>query len=130
MEQIKLEIEMDPYRLLRNTSHPLSLLNKRNNSGQTPLYIACKNGNLAVVVLLLAEGADYLLNSAVDGEEESNLEVAVRWGHKKVVVELLKLRWPKAMYLKAKALGRNTEIVALFKKYSKKRSSWCFCGKA
>ena len=128
--QIKIEIEMDPYKKLHNTSHPLSLLNKRNKSGQTPLYVACKNGNLAVIMLLLTEGADYLLESLVDGEEESNLEVAVRWRHKRVVIELLKLKWPKAVYLKAKTLGRNSEIEALFNKYSKKKWNWCCCSKA
>lgn len=78
LEQIKLEIDQDPYKLLRNSNHPLALINKRNRDGQTPLYIACKHGNIEVFNLLMRENADYLLLSLVDGEEESNLEVSIR----------------------------------------------------
>jgi hypothetical protein len=129
VEQIRIEIEQDPYKLLRNTSHPLALINKRNREGQTPLYIACKNGNLDVVNLLLEENADYLMGSIVDGEEESNLEVAVRWGHCKVVEALAKKRWPKGIMRKAIRTCHSLEMMGILKKEKGKKKTWfCFCG--
>ncbi|OMJ72448.1 hypothetical protein SteCoe_29102 [Stentor coeruleus] len=127
LDQIKLEIEQDPYKLLRNSTHPFSLINKRNREGQTPLYIACKNGNVEVVMLLLAEGADYLMTSIVDGEEETNLEVSVRWGHFKIVEELLKKKWSKNILEKAKKMCRSPEMIGLFKKGMTKKSKWFLC---
>lgn len=129
INQIKVEIDQDPYKLLRNSSHPLALINKRNSDGQTPLYIACKNGHLDVALLLLSENADYLMTSIIDNEEETNLEVAVRWGHTKIAQELLKLKWPKSVLIKAKALCRTSDMVALFKKQKKKNGCWCFSAK-
>ena len=125
LDTIKLEIEQDPYRLLRNSTHPLALINKRNAQGQTPMYIACKNGNLEVVILLLEENADYLLSSMVDSEEESNLEVAVRWGHHKVAQILLKKNWPKIILNKARKLFINPEMEELFRHITKKKKAFC-----
>ena len=128
LDMIKIEIEQDPYKLLRNTSHPLALINKRNNQGQTPMYIACKNGNLDVVLLLLSENVDYLLPSIIDNEEESNLEVAVRWRHRKVVEILLKKTWPKCILIKAKSLCMTPEFSDLFKNTTKKKKKkYCCC---
>ena len=129
LQAIKIEIAEDPYKLLRNTSHPLSLINKRNKDGQTSLYIACKHGNLEVVQLLLQENADYLLTSLIDNEEESNLEVAVRWGHKRIAQELLKRKWPNNILNKAKSLCRSSDLVELFSSISTKRKKFlcCFC---
>jgi ankyrin repeat protein len=126
LEQIKLEIDQDPYKKIRLTSHPLALINKRDTNGQTPLYIACKNGNLEVVMLLLKEKADYLLTSQVEDEQETNLEVAVRWGHKRIVQELLKLKWSKIDLAKAKHLCRADDMCKFFKKSSRKKSCFCF----
>ena len=130
LDMIKIEISEDPYKLLRNTSHPLSLINKRNKDGQTPLYIACKHGNLEVVQLLMEENADYLMTSLVDNEEESNLEVAVRWGHKRIALELLKKKWPKNIVSRAKSLCRSPDLLELFSNGSAKRKKFlcCFCG--
>lgn len=75
---IKEELANDPYRFLRLSNHPLSLVNKRNNSEQTPLYVACKNANYDVAKLLLDSGADHLIASKTNGEAESCLEVAAR----------------------------------------------------
>lgn len=126
LELIKIELNDDPYKLLRNASHPHALINKRNSNGQTPLYVACKNGNLEVVKLLLGENADYLLTSLVDSEEETNLEVAARWRHKKVIEELLKKKWPKKVLEKAKALCRAPDIIELFGNKTKAKKG-CFC---
>ena len=125
LKTIQLEIEQDPYRLLRDSSHPNALINKKNNEGQNPLYMACKHGNLEVVQLLLEQGADHLITSVIDGEEESCLEVAVRWAHYKIVEELLKKQWSKKSISKAKKLCRSQEMVQLFN--GKRKNGWFFC---
>ncbi len=44
---------------------PNHLLNRANNSGHRPLYIAAKHGNIEVVKLLLGHKANPLLTSKV-----------------------------------------------------------------
>ena len=127
LDQIKIELHDDPYRILRDSSHPLALINKRNQDGLTPLYIACRNGNYEVVKCLLDQNADFLINSSVEKETESNLEVAVRWGHLKIVSELLKHKWPKDVLSKARRLTKDSKILKLLKNPKKKQSFWCFC---
>lgn len=78
IEHIKEDILNDPYRYLRMSNHPLSLVNKRNRCGLTPLYVSSMNGNIGVVKLLLDCGADHLITSNVDCEEVSCIEVAAR----------------------------------------------------
>ena len=87
--------------------------------------MACKHGNLEVVQLLLEQGADHLITSVIDGEEESCLEVAVRWAHYKIVEELLKKQWSKKSISKAKKLCRSQEMVQLFN--GKRKNGWFFC---
>lgn len=129
LSQIKVELLNDPYKILRNSNHPFALINKRNKDGLTPLYIACRNGNYEVVKCLLDEEADYLITSQVGNEEESNLEVAVRWSHTKIVKELMSKKWPKSVIKKAKKICSNHEIRDLLY-LNKKRKKWfCFCGK-
>lgn len=50
--------EKDPNRFLRDKSDPESLANKKTVKGETPLYYACKNGNLDVLQLLLEQKAN------------------------------------------------------------------------
>jgi ankyrin repeat protein len=89
------------------------------------LYIACKHGNLEVVILLLSQNADHLLTSVVDGEEETCLEVAVRWAHFKIVEELLRKDWNKKTLNKAKKLCRTSEMNDLFSGKKKKGLFLC-----
>lgn len=46
-------------------SDPSHLLNHKNHFGQTPMYIAAKNGNLDVIKLLLSYKANYNIESDV-----------------------------------------------------------------
>lgn len=47
-EFIKEILQKDPRKNLRNAGDPDLIANRVNKSGQTPLYIACQNGNLDV----------------------------------------------------------------------------------
>lgn len=126
IQQILIEIENDPYRLLRNPNHPYALINKRNGKGQTPLYIACKNGNVELVRLLVRLGADYTMTSTVDGEEETCLEVAIRWRHIEVVKILMSKDWDCRVMKKAKRICRSEVILKLLGN-DKKKNKYLFC---
>ena len=57
-----------------NKESPKFILNTKNFFGQTPLYVAAKNGNLNIVKLLIEEGCNPFIKSATDlNSEESNL---------------------------------------------------------
>jgi hypothetical protein len=126
IQQILIEIENDPYKLLRNPGHPFALINKRNSKGQTPLYIACKNGNFQLVELFLKLEADHVLTSTVDGEEETCLEVAIRWRHIEIVKLLLTKSWTEKVIKKAERISRLPQIKALFRPF-KSKNKLIFC---
>ncbi len=128
LDQIKIELVNDPYQLILTSSHPLALINKRNKDGLTPLYGACRNGNYEVVKCLLEASADFLIDSLVENETESNLEVAVRWGHTNIVLELAKYKWPKKTLKRARELTKDPQIHSILKDPKKKKASfWCLC---
>jgi hypothetical protein len=121
-------LEKDPKRHFYDRSNPAHLINKPNRMNQTPLYVACRNGNLAVVTFLVREGADPHIMSSIDNdEEETPLEVSARWNHKVIVQFLLeKVSWTEAEVKKAiKIEDINLEILAMLKRYSQKRFN-CF----
>jgi hypothetical protein len=69
-----------------------SIVNCKNIAGHTLLHEAALNGHLGVVQLLLENSADlHLASSVSDTEEETPLEVAVRWNHLRVVDFLLQV---------------------------------------
>ncbi|OMJ82127.1 hypothetical protein SteCoe_17245 [Stentor coeruleus] len=125
LKVMKAIMNEDPYKILRDSTHPLALINKRNQNGQTPLYVACKNGNFEAVKLILSCNPDHRLTSLVDGEEESSLEVAVRWRHINIVNELLKLEWPKKALHKARKIASTAEMQKLLKKKNNKIGCRC-----
>lgn len=92
------EIKNDVKKHMWNKTDPHHLLNSKNVYGQTPLYVACKYGNLNIVKLLLEKGASPDIKSLVDEyNEESNLQVAARWKHFEVSKHLLEnCHWGKA----------------------------------
>jgi ankyrin repeat protein len=67
----------------------MSMVNKRNSHGQTPLYVCCKNGNFDMLRFLIDNKADVYIKSIVGAEEETILAVASRWSHLKIVRFLL-----------------------------------------
>lgn len=58
----------------------MHIINKPLWNKQTPLYVACKNGNIEGAWLLLDMGADpYIKCKVSETEEDSVLAVCVRW---------------------------------------------------
>lgn len=91
LKKIEEIIENDPRIFIRSEVDNEFLVNKCNILGHTPMYESIMHGNLEAVQLLLKHGANPHIKSKVDLEEfESNLEVACRWNHTKIVEFLLK----------------------------------------
>ena len=59
---------------------------KKNNAGQTPLHIACNNGQVSIVSYLLSKEAD---PNEVDKGGNTSLHIAAKVGFKTVVQALL-----------------------------------------
>jgi len=86
-------IKNDPRKFVFDHEDPYHLLNRINDSGHRPLYIAAKHGNLEVVKLLVENKVNCALTSRLSDSakiEETAVEAAVRWGHIQVVEYLLK----------------------------------------
>ncbi|CDW87167.1 calmodulin [Stylonychia lemnae] len=97
LKKIQQEIDEDPKRYIYDVKDPCHLINKHNRMYQTPLYVACRNGNLGVVQLLINQQADPHLKSQIDKREwESILQVTARWNHYKLYEYLLSnIKWTK-----------------------------------
>jgi ankyrin repeat protein len=112
----------------------MHLVNKPNRMNQTPLYLACRNGNLSVVKFLIEQQADPHILSNVDEEEkESTLQVAVRWNHRHLVVYLLgNFSWSEREIRDAiRVSDMQPEILLILKLYAKQHFSclfnFCLC---
>mmetsp|Transcript_1256 Transcript_1256/g.1291 ORF Transcript_1256/g.1291 Transcript_1256/m.1291 type:complete len:176 (-) Transcript_1256:7-534(-) len=136
IKQLQIMIEHDPKKHIWDRTSPQHLINKSNNSHQTPLYVASKNGHLKVLEMLLVEGADPKIRSWIDDKQnESILQVAVRWSHLVVVEFLLEsIRWDKkeiAEAIKTSHQQNNKSIQESLEVYSKKAFGrlflLCFC---
>jgi hypothetical protein len=107
-------------------------VNQKNDVGITPLYMSCLNGHVKVVELLIKYSADHLQKCGEKHEEQSVLDVSIRWGHVKLVEYLLTLKWD-VEYLKngvKEAEKRNNETIKKMLQISIKRRkskfSCCF----
>lgn len=68
------ELTNDTKKHMWSKNDPQHLINIKNIYGQTPLYVACKYGNLNIVKLLVERDANVYIKSAIDEENmESNL---------------------------------------------------------
>lgn len=77
-------------RYLRSPDDPNHFLNETNKYGLNALYIACRNGHLRVVSLLIQKKANPHVKCTLSrGFKETPIEVAVRWNHKECVQYLL-----------------------------------------
>ncbi|OCH94767.1 ankyrin [Obba rivulosa] len=63
-------------------THPSVSLNRLDENGYTPLHLACDRGHLAVVRLLLSEGAD---KDVKDADDMTAIELARFSGHDDIV---------------------------------------------
>ncbi len=90
-------IEDDPKKHMYDVDSAYHILNRWNTHRQTPLYVAAKHGHIDMLNFLLTSGADPKLPSLVSHtEQESILEVSVRWSHVQIVKYLLtKCQWQK-----------------------------------
>ena len=92
------------------------ILNRWNTHRQSPLYIAAKHGHLDMMTFILDKGADPKFPSLVSRiEQETILDVSVRWSHLHIVSFLLtRVRWTKdeimSAYEHVKGESDNNEI--------------------
>ncbi|CDW90849.1 UNKNOWN [Stylonychia lemnae] len=91
------ELKTDLKKHMWTRSDPQHLINIKNVFGQTPLYVACENGNLNIVKMLVANGANVFIKSNIDKEnEENNLQCAARWKYFDIVKYLIEnMDWTK-----------------------------------
>ena len=85
-------------------------INKEDDFQETPLYIACENGHLEVVKLLIKNGAD--INKA-DENQATPLYIVCQNGHLGVVKLLLKnneTATPRRTLLEMSCRKKNIEI--------------------
>lgn len=92
--KLRRELDKDPRKHLRSKHDPDHLINKWNEHGQTPLYVATKNGHLKIIKFFIEEGANphmksYIKINSTEIEEESILDAAVRWRFTAIVNYLL-----------------------------------------
>jgi len=66
--------------LAKDKIDPTHILNRKNQKGQTLLYISCKYGNKRIVKALLTLGADPNIKS----RNELPIQTAERWNHRSV----------------------------------------------
>lgn len=113
-------VKDDPKRNLFDESQKNKFfINQKNYDGMTPLFIACLNGHLKVVEILIANSADHLIKCGEKNEEQSVLDVSIRWGHIKLVNYFIALEWPIAYLksgLKEASFRNNIEMMKLIKK--------------
>ena len=127
--KIKELLDRDPKKFMRDRNDPGHLINQHSWNRQTPLYVACKYGNKKMVKFLLSESADPHLTSRIsDKEEETVLQVAVRWNHSVIVDYLLDgVRWSqREVYDAYRVEGASAHIKRMIGVYSKARFGFCF----
>jgi len=115
---IKSILLSDPKENLYDPESADRLANKPNFRGYSPLYIACKNGNLELVKVLLDFKANpFQLCKISPKQKESILVVAARWGHLDVVKHLLndKFTWPDKEIKKAHDETSSTQTKRFLK---------------
>lgn len=116
IEKIKEILKNDPIRNIYDENYKEKyLVNKFNQEGLTVLFHSCMNGHLKITELLIKFGADYLIKF----EDQSVLDLSIRWGHVKLVEYLLSLNWPYEYLkegLKLAVKGKNNIMIGLIRK--------------
>lgn len=118
-------LKNDPSQFIYEFGDPLSLVNKPNQIGQRPLYIAVKNGSLEIVKLLVRFHADPKLKSKItlsDGSfvHDSVLDAAARWNNIQILEYLLeKFEWTKQEKEAAASHSQSPSVKAMLLYQSK-----------
>ena len=86
------------------------ILNRKNNLGLSPLYIASRNGNLDVVKYLIEQNCD--IKQKCHGE--SAMAVAARWNHGPVVEYFLNFVSESGMLREAAQSSASPSVANLF----------------
>jgi hypothetical protein len=126
LTRIRATLMNDPKENFYDAESPFRLANKPNHKGYTPLYIACKNGHLELVKLLIEFKANpYQLCKISPKEKESVLIVAARWGHIDILKYLLsdKFIWPQKELKKACKEAQNNQTKKVIKMFIEKNKS-------
>jgi len=109
----------DPKENFYDEDSPQRLVNRPNHRGYTPLYIACKNGNIELLKLLIEFKANpYQLCKISSKQRESVLKVAVRWGHFDIVEYLLSPKfddWPEKELRSAYEEANSSQMKRILK---------------
>lgn len=124
IEQLVNILQNDPKRFLRGSGSSNYILNIKNSAGLTPLIISCKNGSLEFVKFLLENGADWKIRTTLDNENA--LEAAARWGHYRIVKELMKKDWTKKEILAAYKMAGNDKVKKALKHENNVKKGCCF----
>lgn len=109
-------LDSDPKKHMYDIDSHYHMLNRWNTHRQSPLYIAAKHGHLDMMTFLLDIGADPKFPSLVSRiEQETILDVSVRWSHVHIVSFLLaRVQWTKDEIMSAfehvKEESDNNEI--------------------
>jgi ankyrin repeat protein len=123
-DKIKKFLQADPKRFMHEPDSPSRSTNKPNPTGYSPLYVACKNGNLKLAKLLVDFKANPYQDCKVKGTSvDSPLIVGARWGHLDVVKYLLneEFYWEKKILQKALDETPNKSIREIIKSELRKR---------
>ncbi|CAD8194203.1 unnamed protein product [Paramecium octaurelia] len=78
-------LNKDPKKYFYDHKSEFCLVNKKNQKGLTPLYVAAKLGHLEICRILIEKGANPQTTVSINGIEDTPLEVAQRWRHLNIV---------------------------------------------
>jgi len=146
IEKLKQLFEHDPKKYILEKKNPESLFNKKNVDGETPLYLACKNGHLEVVsfnillmklsflkvvrLLLEHEANPHVYLEKNEKKIDSILSVAARWNYCELVDFLLKnVEWTTEemnFALRSLRQRRNEKTKRMIEEILEKRRSCRF----
>jgi len=120
-EKIIHYLKHDPNRNLYDKDQRQNyFVNQKNYEGSTALYVSCLNGFITITDVLLQWDGDPFIKCGNKNEEESILDVSVRWGHIKLIEYLLHvIQWPFDYLKEATKValaGKNETIIKMLRK--------------
>lgn len=139
MDDLRLMLMKDPMRnIFGSCDREKYFINQPTHDNMTYLYLACMNGHINYIELLLKCDADPLIKCGKPGSQLSILDAAVKWSHVKVVSYLvetneMRIEWPYEYIVSALRLANNIgnkNIIRILKaaksKARSQKSTGCF----